>query len=333
MAADGGEQALSARYIILAGGSRSASFPGLTPDHDAVLDSTDLLNIPLVPESLIIVGAGAIGLEMADFFSAMGCAVTVVEAAPQLAPTEDADIAQELQKLLGKAGRTCLTGVRASSLLTRDGQAVLTLDDGRELTAAKALVAVGRTPNTDGLEAEKAGCGLNRRGYVMVDDYLKAAPSVFAIGDINGKTLLAHAAEHQADYVARQILGLESGAYESGPVPSCIYGSLEVMRVGKTARQALAEGGKVEVSRAMLTANAIAQAGGDASGFVKVVWRDDRMAGIAALGHGVSHLVTAAQLLLLGQYSGDRLHSFMFAHPTLDEILYAALQAPREPAV
>ena len=105
------------------------------------------------------------------------------------------------------------------------------------------------------------------------------------------------------------------------------------MRVGKTARQALAEGGKVEVSRAMLTANAIAQAGGDASGFVKVVWRDDRMAGIAALGHGVSHLVTAAQLLLLGQYSGDRLHSFMFAHPTLDEILYAALQAPREPAV
>ena len=332
MAADGAEQTLSARHIILAGGSRSASFPGLIPDHDAVLDSTDLLGIPAVPESLIIVGAGAIGLEMADFFSSMGAAVTVVEAAPQLAPTEDADIARELQKLLGKAGRSCLTGVKASSLLTRNGQAVLTLDDGRELTAAKALVAVGRTPNTDGLEAEKAGCGLNGRGYVAVDDYLKAAPSVFAIGDINGKTLLAHAAEHQGDYVARQILGLESGAYDSGPVPSCIYGSLEVMRVGKTARQALAEGGKTEVSRAMFTGNAIAQAGGDASGFVKVVWQDDRMVGIAALGHGASHLVTAAQLLLLGQYGGDRLHGFMFAHPTLDEILCAAVQAPREPA-
>lgn len=332
VAADGGEQALSAQYIVLAGGSRSASFPGLTPDHDAVLDSTDLLNVPAVPESLIIVGAGAIGLEMADFFSAMGSAVTVVEAAPQLAPTEDTDIAQELQKLLGKAGRTCLAGIKASSLLTRDGQAVLTLEDGRELTAAKALVAVGRKPNTDGLEAEKAGCALNRRGYVAVDDYLKAAPTVFAIGDINGKTLLAHAAEHQGVYVARQILGEESGAYDSGPVPSCIYGSLEVMRVGKTARQALSEGGEVAVSRAMLTGNAIAQAGGDASGFVKVVWQDGRMVGIAALGHGVSHLVTAAQLLLLGQYSGDRLHSFMFAHPTLDEILSVAVQAPREPA-
>ena len=147
-----------------------------------------------------------------------------------------------------------------------------------------------------------------------------------------GKTLLAHAAEHQGAYVARQILGEESGAYDSGPVPSCIYGSLEVMRVGKTARQAMSEGGEVAVSRAMLTGNAIAQAGGDASGFVKVVWQEGRMAGIAALGHGVSHLVTAAQLLLLGQYSGDRLHSFMFAHPTLDEILSVAVQAPREPA-
>lgn len=137
--------------------------------HDAILDSTDLLAIPTVPESLIIVGAGAIGLEMGDFFSAMGCTVTMVEAAPQLAPTEDADIARELQKLLAKTGRVCLTGVKASSLLTREGKAVLKLDDGQELTADKALVAVGRTPNTAGLEAEKAGCSLNKRGFVSVE--------------------------------------------------------------------------------------------------------------------------------------------------------------------
>lgn len=103
------------------------------------------------------------------------------------------------------------------------------------------------------------------------------------------------------------------------------------MRVGKTAKEALAEGSDIAVSRALLTGNAIAQAGGDASGFVKVVWQKDRMLGIAALGHGVSHLVTAAQLLLLGQYSGEKLHSFMFAHPTLDEALGVAVQAPREP--
>ncbi|MDO5483346.1 MAG: NAD(P)/FAD-dependent oxidoreductase, partial [Desulfovibrionaceae bacterium] len=283
---------LAGQNIILAGGSRSAAFPGLEPDHNCVLDSTDLLNIPTVPESLLIVGAGAIGLEMADFFNAMGSTVTVVEAAPQLAPTEDADIAQEMEKLLRKNGLTCLTAVKAVSLVSQDDQAVLTLEDGRTFTASKALVAVGRKPNTDGLGAESAGCTLNRRGFVQTDDYLRAAPTVFAIGDINGRTLLAHAAEHQAAYVARQILGLESGVYESGPVPSCIYGSLEVMRVGLTVRDAQAKGGEVAVSRAPLIANPIAQAGGDPAGFVKVVWHEGRMVGIAALGHHVSHLVT-----------------------------------------
>ncbi len=328
--ADGATRTLKAERIILAGGSRSASFPGMTPDHDAVLDSTDMLRVPVVPESLIVVGAGAIGLEMADFFNAMGSKVTIVEAAPHLAPTEDTDLGQELAKLLGKTGITCITGVKAASLATRDGTAVLALEDGRELTAAKALVAVGRTPNTDNLSAEKAGCSLTARGYIAVDENLMAAPNVYAIGDINGQTLLAHAAEHQGVYVAQRVLGARSGPYASGPVPSCVYGSLEIMRVGITARQALTMGGGLAVSRAQLISNAIAQAGGDASGFIKVVWRNENIVGIAALGHGVSHLVTAAQLLLLGQYHGNALNAFMFAHPTLDEALHAALEAPRE---
>ncbi|MDD4702140.1 MAG: NAD(P)/FAD-dependent oxidoreductase, partial [Desulfovibrio sp.] len=276
---------LEARRIVLATGSRSAAFPGISPDHDCVLDSTDMLAIPAVPASLLVVGAGAIGLEMADFFNAMGCKVTVVEAAPQIAPTEDADIAAELQKLLGKSGITCITGVKATSLVTRGGQAVLTLEDGRELLAEKALVAVGRTPNTGDLNAQSADCQLNPRGFVSVNEYLMASPTVYAIGDVNGQTLLAHAAEHQGAYVARHILDEEQTPYDSGPVPSCVYGSLEVMRVGITARQALAENGEVAVSSAQLMTNAIAQAGGDASGFVKVVWHNGNIAGIAALGH------------------------------------------------
>lgn len=330
-AADGATQHLQAEHIIFAGGSRSAAFPGMTPDHDAVLDSTDMLRAAAVPESLIVVGAGAIGLEMADFFNAMGSKITIVEAAPHLAPTEDADLGQEMAKLLGKTGITCIIGHKAASLATREGMAVLVLEDGRELTAAKALVAVGRTPNTDNLGAEQAGCTLSARGYITVDEHLMAAPKIYAIGDINGQTLLAHAAEHQGAYVARRILGAQDAPYASGPVPSCVYGSLEIMRVGITAKQALALGGNVAVSKAQLMGNAIAQAGGDASGFIKVVWHNDGIVGIAALGHGVSHLVTAAQLLLMGQYHGDALNTFMFAHPTLDEALHAALEAPREP--
>ena len=320
---------LAAAQVVLACGTSSAAFPGLTPDNDCVLDSTALLRIAAVPESLLIVGAGAIGLEMGDFFRAMGSKVTIVEAAPHIAPTEDADIAKEMDRVQSKAGRTCITGVMAKSLVTKDGQAELTLGDGRVLTASKALVAVGRTPNTAGLDCEKAGCTLKRRGFVDVNDHLEAAEGVYAIGDVNGLTLLAHAADHQGAYVARRILGHEKGVYVPGPVPSCIYGSTEIMRVGQTAKGLLAAGKSVSVSQVPLTLNPIAQAAGASGGFVKVVWDGDAIAGIAAIGHGVSHLVTVAQLLMVGGYTPERLHEVMIGHPTLDEIVPAAIRAPR----
>lgn len=326
---EAGEEMLTADDIILSCGSSSASFPGLAPDGDAVLDSTGILNLPDVPESLIIVGAGAIGLELGDFFGLMGTKVTIVEAAPHIAPTEDNDIAKELDRTLGKAGRTCIAGVMAKSLVTKNGQAELTLGDGRVLTASRALVAVGRTPNTAGLDCEKAGCTLKRRGFVDVDEHLLAAEGVYAVGDVNGLTLLAHAADHQGAYVARRILGREQGAYVPGPVPSCIYGSTEVMRVGQTAKALIAAGKAVSVSQVPLTLNPIAQAAGASGGFVKVVWDGDAIAGIAAIGHGVSHLVTVAQLLMVGGYVREKLHEVMFGHPTLDEILPAAIRAPR----
>lgn len=328
--AEGASTMYTADHCILAGGSSPAAFPGLCPDHDAVLDSTDMLHLTEVPESLLIIGAGAIGLELGDFFAALGSKITIVEAAAHILPTEDEDIAAEMHKILTKGGRVCRAGTKAAALTSRDGQAVLTLEDGSELQASKALVAVGRKPNTEGLHCQNMGCNLNRRGFIEVNACLEAAPHVYAVGDINGLTLLAHAAEHQADYVARRILGQSQEAYASGPVPSCVYGSTEVMRVGATAKELSQHGAQVSVSRAPLSLNAIAQSHGDSSGFVKAVWKGDELMGIAAIGHGVSHLVTAAQLLLHGQYTGERAHSFMFAHPTLDEALATALRAPKE---
>lgn len=325
-----GEHEIQGTDIILSCGSRNAVFPGLAPDGDCVLDSTGLLELDEIPESLIVVGAGAIGLELGHFFGSQGSKVTIVEAAPHVAPLEDTDIADELRKILTKSGKTCLEGVRAQALVTKDGRAELTLADGRVLTAAKALVAVGRTPNSDGLGCEAAGCPLNRRGYVQTDEYLQAAPHVHAIGDINGRVLLAHAAEHQAHYVARRLLGQEDGPYVPGSVPSCYYG-LEIMRVGDTAAALLARGKSVSVSQVPLSLNPIAQAGGLTGGFVKAVWDGDRLAGMAAIGHGVSHLVTVAQLLVMQGATPDNLHRIMFAHPTLDEIIPAAIAAKRTP--
>ena len=324
-----GHTDLAARHIILACGSSSAAFPGLTPDHDCVLDSTDLLRIDSVPESLVIIGAGAIGLELGDFFSAMGCKVTIVEAAPHIAPLEDTDIAAELRRALQKNGMICHEGTRAKDLRTVDGQAQLTLEDGTVISAAKALVAVGRTPNTGELNAGQLGCNLNRRGYVETNAFLEAAPNVYAVGDVNGLVLLALAAEHQAVYVAERILGGSAGEYQSGPVPSCVYGAMEVMRVGQTAEALVREGKNVEVSQAALSLNPIAQASGGTAGFVKTVWSDGRIAGIAAVGAGVSHLVMVALLLIKEGYTEQNLHEVMFAHPTLDEIVSMSILAPR----
>ena len=323
---------LEATDIVLAAGSRNASFPGMEPDGMCVLDSTALLESESVPESLIVVGAGAIGLEMGNFFAAMGSRVTIVEAAAHIAPLEDKDIADELRKMLKKRGQTCVEGVFAKSLVTGNGEAVLTMADGTVHRAAKALLAVGRKPNTDGLDCEKAGCVLNKRGFVEVNEHLEAAPHVYAIGDINGQVLLAHAAEHQAAYVVARILGGMEKPYDSGPVPSCYYG-LEIMRVGKSAQELLKAGKTgIEVSKAPLVQNPIAQSHGLTWGFVKAVWEQGRLVGMAAVGHDVSHLVTQAQMLVREGRDPHNVHEIMFAHPTLDEILVRALEAPREAA-
>lgn len=318
--------------IILAAGSRSAAFPELEPDGEAVLDSTMLLNLNAAPESLLIVGAGAIGIEFSDFFAALGTAVTIVEGMPQVIPTEDKDIADELQNMLEKSNRACLTGKKVDSLATVDGKARLRLDDGTELHGEKALVAIGRKANCEGLGVEAIGGALTPRGFVAVDGQLRAAPHCYAIGDINGLTLLAHAADHQGEWVARHILGLVAEEYNPGPVPACVFGHIEVMRVGKTERDAVKGAAQVFTSRSSFSANPIAQAHAANAGFAKAVWEDGVLVGLAAVGHGASHLVTAAQLLVHHRHTPESLHSFMFAHPSLDEILKSVVLAPRTPS-
>lgn len=323
---------LKAKDIILATGSRSASFPGVTPDGDAVLDSTMLLALESVPKSLLVIGAGAIGMEFADFFAALGVQVTVVEGMATLVPTEDADIGEELGKIMQKTGKKCTTGQKVASLATKNGTGELTLENGTVLTAEKILIAIGRHPNTEIIGVQAAGGSLTPRGFIAVDGKLQAAANCYAIGDCNGLTLLAHAAEHQGEWVARRILGEEKGEYVSGPVPSCVFGHIEVMRVGKTVKEVVASGGEPFVSKAPFTTNPIAQAHASTAGFAKAVWDGEKLVGMAAVGHGAAHLVTAAQLLVLQGINVHSLHIFMFAHPTLDEILKNALTAPREAA-
>jgi len=327
--------------LIVATGSTPASFPGLAADGAAVLDSTALLDVTEAPESLIVVGGGAIGLEMADFFARLGTRITIVEGMARLAPTEDAEVGDTLRKVYAREGWAIHTGRKVASLATVSeggaARAVLRFEDGEELSASKALLAVGRRPASAGLGLEALGATLRGPGWVQTDECLRAAPRVYAIGDVNGRTLLAHAADHQARYAVRHACGDTAAGYDAGVMPACIYGHLEVMRVGPTAEELKNAGFSPRVSRSMLIANPISQAYGTTQGFIKIVWVDGHIRGVTAVGHGVSHLVTLAAVLAGGSGTGQgwTAHdagNVIFAHPTLDEALEAAMEALQEPA-
>ena len=314
--------------LIIATGSHPAFFPGVAADHDCVLDSTDALELEEAPESLLVVGAGAIGLEMADFFSRLGVKILLVEGCEQLAPAEDPELGETLRRFYSREGWEIYTGRNVVSLATHQGKAVLRFADGEEISAAKALLAVGRRPNSAGLGLETLGVE-QKSGWLMVDEYLRVAPDAYAIGDVNGKSLLAHAADHQARYAVSHAAGAFSGSYTPPPMPACIYGHMEVMRVGPSLLELRGRQG-IECSRASMIANPIAQGYCATQGFVKVFWEGGRVCAISALGHGVSHLVGIAGVIVTQGWNAEDIHRIIWAHPTLDETLEAALCAPRE---
>ena len=314
--------------LILATGSHPASFPGLAADHGCVLDSTDVLELEDAPESLIVVGSGAIGLEMADFFSRLGAKITLVEGCEQLAPAEDPELGESLRKIYGREGWEIHTGRNVAGLVTQNAQAVLRFADGEELSADKALLAVGRRPNSAGLGLESLGLA-PEPGWLPVDECLRLAPNVYAVGDVNGKSLLAHAADHQARYAVAHASGRSSGPYAPPPMPACIYGHMEVMRVGPSFAELRARR-DMECSRSNMIANPIAQACCATQGFIKVFWEGGRVCGISALGHGASHLVGIAGVIVTQGWKAEDIHRIIWAHPTLDEALLEALTAPRQ---
>ena len=326
-----GRQEMSFKHCILATGTRPGFFPGLAPDGECVLDSDAALNLSELPASLLVVGSGAVGLELAQFFARLGSQVTLVEAAARIAPTEDPEVSKVLGQILSRQGFKLEVGQKALSLVTHEGQAKLILQDGRELRAAKALLAVGRLPNSQGLGLEGLGCTLFGPGFLRVNEHLQAAERIYALGDLNGLSLYAHSASHQAAYAVRRILGQTGKSYQSPPVPSCIYGEPQVLRLGLTAEEIKAQGRAAKVSRSQLIANPIAQAHAATAGFVKIVWdEEERVAGITAVGCGVAGLASLAGIAVAEAWERDAERKIIFAHPSLDEALAAALLAPLE---
>ena len=325
-----GEQKIEYKKLVVATGSKPIFFPGLEPDNDCVLDSDMFLSMDSMPESLIVVGAGFIGLEMAQVAHRFGAKITVVDAMDRVAPLEDPEVSKALRSTFKRWKWDILLEKRVSGVRTVDGKALLTLESGEQITADKALVAVGRGPVTQGIGLEEAGIEL-QFNQIQVDEHFMAAPNIYAIGDANGHIQLAHAAAHQAHYVAAHAAGKIDAPYASGPVPSVLYGAPEAMRVGAMENEAfLTDFETCQTSRAQLAANPMAQAHAFTQGFVKVVWSGGKVVGITAVGHEVSRLTTAATIIVQQGWAAEDVHSIIFSHPSLDEALLMALKAERK---
>jgi dihydrolipoamide dehydrogenase len=315
--------------LILAVGSRPAFPPGLERDGASILDSTDILDLEATPRHLAVIGAGAIGIELGQFYHRLGAAVTLIEMAPNVLPAEDPEISGVMTSALKRQGWDVHCSSAVERVQAGEQETTLLLSTQKEVRAHKVLVAAGRTPNTIGLGLELAGAETDDRGWIVTDEFLQAVDRIFAVGDVNGRVLLAHAAEDQARYVIQRILGRTSAPYPRLPVPSCLYGEPEVFRAGRTHRELQTEGA-FAVSRYRLAASPVAQAFGSSHGLIKVFWSQGRVAGITGIGHRMTGLVTLAEVIVRQGWERERIKGIVVAHPTIDEALREALLADQE---
>ncbi|HZW28198.1 MAG TPA: dihydrolipoyl dehydrogenase [Trueperaceae bacterium] len=327
----GGERHQAKRFIV-ATGSRPASVPGFEVDGERFIDSTGALQLgDEVPGRLLVIGGGAIGLEFADVYSALGSQVTVVEMLPHIAPTADPDASKELRKALERRGIEVLTGTKVAGQKTTEDGVVVSLEGeggAREVVADKVLVAVGRRPNGHGLGLEEIGVEVDERGYVkVVNEHMQTTlDHVYAIGDVARGPLLAHKAMKEGLVAAEHAAG-KPAAYDT-VVPSVIYTSPELASVGMTEEEAKAAGFEVRVGRFPLTASGRAASLGTDEGVVKVIGdaKTDLLLGCHIVAPSAGELIAEAALAIEMGATLEDLALTQHPHPTLSEMVMEAAE-------
>ncbi len=319
--------ALTARHVLIATGSRPATLPGV-PLGGGIGTSTEALSYPEVPGHLVVIGAGAIGLELGSVWRRLGSRVTVLEVLDRILPGTDAGIAGKALKVLQRQGLTFHLGARVTGA-REDGEGCVVEVEGLDpIRCDRVLVAVGRVPVTDGLGLETVGVTPDRKGFIPVDEHFQAAPGVYAVGDVVGPPMLAHKA-HEEGIACVEFLATGYGHVNHDAIPSVCYTEPEVASVGRTEESLREAGVEYRAGVFPFRANGRAQTLGLTDGEVKVLSdaRTDRILGVHILGPRAGDLIAEAAAAMEFGASSEDLARVCHAHPTLPEALREAALA------
>jgi len=319
------EETITGKHIIVATGSNARALPGAAFDETTILSNDGALKIAEVPKKLGVIGAGVIGLEMGSVWRRLGAEVTVLEALPTFLGAVDEQIAKEAHKLFVKQGLSINLGVKIGEIVNggKDVTVNYTDDKGAEHKAVfdKLIISIGRTPNTNGLNAEAVGLQLDERGFIAVDGDCKTNLSnVWAVGDVVRGPMLAHKAEEEGVAVAERIAG-QHGHVNFNTIPWVIYTSPEIAWVGRTEQQLKADGVAYKAGTFPFMANGRARALGDTSGMVKFLAdaTTDEILGVHIVGPMASELISEAVVAMEFKASAEDIARICHAHPSLSE--------------
>jgi len=328
-----GDRSVRAKNIVIATGSSVTPLPGVEIDQKVVVDSTGALELPKVPEQMVVIGGGVIGLELGSVWRRLGAKVTVVEFLDQILPGFDGEVRKESNKILKKQGLEFKLSTKVTGVTVKGGKATLTVEPAaggtaETIEADTVLVSIGRKPNTDGLALDKAGLATNQRGQIEIDhDFRTSVPGIWAIGDVVPGPMLAHKAEDEGIAVAENIAG-QHGIVNHDVIPSVVYTWPEIAGVGLT-EEAAKERGEVKVGKFPMLANSRAKTNHEPDGFVKVIAdaKTDRVLGVWCIASVAGTMIAqAAQAMEFGATSEDIAYT-CHAHPTHSEAIKEAAMA------
>ncbi|MBI1734240.1 MAG: dihydrolipoyl dehydrogenase [Candidatus Rokubacteria bacterium] len=322
---DKGTETLEGKSIVLATGSSPRSLPGVTIDEQRIISSTGALRNETKPTSIVIIGAGAVGVEFADVYRAYGADVTLLEALPRVVPIEDEEVSAQLNRSFSRRGIAIKTGVKVSKVTTTASGVTIETDGGK-VEAEAVLVAVGRAAKTEGIGLEAVGVAMER-GFVKVSPKMETSvKGVYAIGDMAGPPLLAHKAMAEGVLAAEVIAGQNPHPVDYGNVPSCTYCRPQIASIGLTQAKAKENGREVLVGKFPFTASGKAVALGETEGFVKVLAdkATGEILGVHIIGPEATELIHEFAVGRTLEATLEELMHTIHAHPTLSE---AALEA------